>query len=420
MVQTKLEAVARQRWVVYAAIALAWLAVRALQVHFTDWGVGNDVHLYHRYARLWGAGRAPYVDFHPEYPPGALPIFLLPYLVKGGGGYPSAFGWEMALFDLAVTFVVVSWGRRLLPESPGAPLWLGLLYLATTTLLFPVLYSRFDLVPGALLICALYAVSAGARHAWLGSLLLGIAGGVKLWPLSLTPLFWGLAFRRGGPRHAFLSALQITVGMVLTALLLLPRAGWHVLDFMRYHAARGIQIESTWSTFALMLSSLGGPEASPVHEYGAFHVRGSAGDLFAQLSIPALLALALLPQLLAFRGHLGREADDRGRVTLCAAAATVLGFMVGGKVLSPQYMLWLAPLLPLLSGLPSKTLGRGLLVTGMLVACGLTTLVYPYWSPALEQREPGHIEALVAVGTRNLLLVALYVFCTLRVARRSP
>jgi hypothetical protein len=38
----------------------------------------------------------------------------------------------------------------------------------------------------------------------------------------------------------------------------------------------------------------------------------------------------------------------------------------------------------------------------------LTTAVYPYLSPALEQREPGHGYALLALGGRNLVLVGWY------------
>jgi len=38
----------------------------------------------------------------------------------------------------------------------------------------------------------------------------------------------------------------------------------------------------------------------------------------------------------------------------------------------------------------------------------LTTAVYPYLSPALEQREPGHGWALLALGGRNLLLIGWY------------
>jgi hypothetical protein len=56
---------------------------------------------------------------------------------------------------------------------------------------------------------------------------------------------------------------------------------------------------------------------------------------------------------------------------------------------------------------------------------GLTTAVYPYLSPALEQRAAGQGWALLCVGARNLLLIAWYftfflrAFGPLRVGRSS-
>ncbi len=380
-----------------------------MQLTWAGWGTGNDVRLYLRYAQRWGSGSAPYLDFHPEYPPGALPTFLAPYLVQGSHEYARAFAAEMALFDLVALLLVVASARRLAPDVPKAPWLAGLGYLAVTAALFPVLYTRFDLVPGALLLAALYAAYASPTG-WLGALLLGIAGGVKLWPLALVPLFLGLHFQRERLRGVVRGALAIGAGMLLTALPFLPRAGAHVLDFLRFHAARGIQIETTWSTLALLLNKLGVAQAHAVHTHGAFHVSGPVADWFAQLSVPALLLMALLPQALWMRAR-----SDAG--FLWAAAGGVLGFMVGGKVLSPQYMLWVAPLLPLLALLGASRRERLGIACVSLLAAALTSLVYPYWSPALEQRAPGHEAALLAVGSRNALLVALYVLACLRIVR---
>jgi hypothetical protein len=396
-------------WGLWASALGAWLLTRCAQLIFAGWGTGNDVRLYLHYAQRWGSGAAPYADFHPEYPPGALPVFLLPYLVQGRADYARAFAAEMALFDVASLLLVVAAARRLAPDAPRAP-WLAALgYLAVTAALFPVLYTRFDLVPGAVLLAALYA-SYAPSSAGLGALLLGIAGGVKLWPLALVPLFVGLAFQRERLRGSARSGLVLLAGLLLTALPFLPRAGLHVLDFLRFHAARGIQIESTWSTLALLLNKLGVADAHAVHNHGAFHVSGPVADWFARLSVPALLLMALLPQALWLRAR-----SNTG--IWWAAAASVLGFMVGGKVLSPQYMLWIAPLLPLLVLLGRSLRERIGIACASLLAAGLTSLVYPYWSPALEQRAPGHEAALLAVGTRNMLLTVLYVLACLRAAR---
>ncbi|HEX6241744.1 MAG TPA: glycosyltransferase family 87 protein, partial [Polyangiales bacterium] len=193
---------------------LAWWLARYLQVDVLGWGVGNDIHAYHHYAQQWGRGGAPYVTFHPEYPPGSLVVFLAPYLVGGPEEYGRAFAIEMALFDLASLWLVLAWSRRLFSDSLRAVVLAGVGYLACTAALFPVLYTRFDLAPGALLFGALLASYTPGW--WLaGAALLGVAGGVKLWPFALTPLFLLLSYRQGGWRRIALTCGGIAAGTLL-------------------------------------------------------------------------------------------------------------------------------------------------------------------------------------------------------------
>jgi hypothetical protein len=411
-----------------AALALGsalFALVRAAQIAWVELGTGNDVNLYLRYAKLWGGGRAPYADFHPEYPAGALPVFVVPWLFGGAKDYKPAFAAEMALFDLAALLMVIAFAHRARIQSGLTASWgaLGLAtagYLACTTALFPVLYSRFDLVPGALVLAALfvsYVRPLAIGSAFAGALLIGIAGGVKLWPLALVPLWLAMGYRRGALRGAFASAVGVGLGLFVTFAPFMPRAGFSLLNFLKYHAARGIQIESTWSTLALSLGRMGLIEATPVHDFGAFHVAGPVPSMLAKASTVLLLLLALAPQALAARRTLGTDADKAGHAALWATLGTTLGFVIGGKVLSPQFMLWVVPLLALLLALDtSSARTRSFLWVAALAAMVLTTVVYPYWSKALEAREDGQGTALLFVGTRNVLLVLIYAYVTWRAA----
>src|SRR5690349_18983534 len=77
----------QKAWTLFVVATLAWWLARYLQVDLLGWGVGNDIHAYHHYAQQWGRGGAPYVSFHPEYPPGSLLVFLAPFLVGGSEDY---------------------------------------------------------------------------------------------------------------------------------------------------------------------------------------------------------------------------------------------------------------------------------------------------------------------------------------------
>jgi len=397
-------------YVTYFGAACALLLVRAAQIKHLGWGSGYDVGLYHSYARSWASGAAPYVGFAPEYPPGALCLFLLPYLFSDGGeDYSHAFAYEMGLLDLASCLLVVAWARRLRPQSAGFPIRAALGYLVVSTALFPVIYSRFDLAPAALSIAALYLLY-GRYEGW-GSALLGAAAAVKLWPLALAPLAAIRAYRRAGLLGAARVACFTGLGVAAVVGPFVPRAGRLVARFLEYHGARGIEVGSTWASLAFVLDLLHISPAKPEHNFGAFHVGGPAATVFVKISTVATLACILIPPVRGWFTGLGGPNDRNGAIGLRVATATVLGFMIGGKVLSPQFALWLVPLLPLVATGP-------LTRAAAVLAAGLTTVEYPYTAAALEMVEPGHKVAVLCIVARNLLLVALYI-ALLRSTRSS-
>ncbi len=297
-------------YVTYFGAACALLLVRAAQIKHLGWGSGYDVGLYHSYARSWASGAAPYVGFAPEYPPGALCLFLLPYLFSDGGeDYSHAFAYEMGLLDLASCLLVVAWARRLRPQSAGFPIRAALGYLVVSTALFPVIYSRFDLAPAALSIAALYLLY-GRYEGW-GSALLGAAAAVKLWPLALAPLAAIRAYRRAGLLGAARVACFTGLGVAAVVGPFVPRAGRLVARFLEYHGARGIEVGSTWASLAFVLDLLHISPAKPEHNFGAFHVGGPAATVFVKISTVATLACILIPPASA-RGDRSAHAGGRG------------------------------------------------------------------------------------------------------------
>ena len=91
---------------------------------------------------------------------------------------------------------------------------------------------------------------------------------------------------------------------------------------------------------------------------------------------------------------------------MLASAAAVATMVALGKVFSPQYLIWLVPLVPLVRG------RRGILACALLFcALGLTQTWFPahYWPLALDQSEP-YAAFLVLRDLAVIVLAAVLVW----------
>jgi len=389
---------------------LLWLVFRLYQLALGCAGDGTDVALYHDYADQLRSGAAAGPQFRPEYPPGALTLFLLPATVTDDvASYHDAFAVLMAMFDLAICLLVFE-RARLRPRAPPQHALLhATLYLLISAALWPVLYARFDLVPAALVLGALHCLDRG-RDRWSWTLL-GVAVAVKLWPLALAPL-WVISTL--GPRGdatarpRFWTRIAIglscaVAGAALASLPVLPMIYDRFGTSVDYLAARGIQIESPWANVALLLARSGKTEVRVEEAFGSTQLAGPLPTLFAALALPMTVLPVLLPlvAVLLLRRRRAVVRLDDGEVLEHAVLAIALGCMIPAKVLSPQFVIWVAPLLALVARGPAGA------VLAFLTAA-LTTEVYPAGFNALAGWEPGHGRALVTLTARNALLIGWY------------
>src|SRR5436309_3561982 len=187
-------------------------------------------------------GAVPYRDFSLVYPPGALPVSLVPAL-----GDASAetfrvrfealmvFLGELMVVCVAAALVALGAGTARLLAALGfvalAPVALG-----------PVVVSRFDLWPAAVTAAALAALVAGRNR--LGHGVLGAAVAAKLFPVVIAPLALAYVWRRQGRREA-LACIAVLVSVVVVVfapfLVLAPGGVGHSLWSQ---ASRPLQIES--------------------------------------------------------------------------------------------------------------------------------------------------------------------------------
>jgi hypothetical protein len=280
----------------------------------------------------------PWRDVAVEYPPGS--VLLIEWLAVDD---EATLHDRLVLVGLASEALVIggvaaAWGRR----AAVAALALG-------TVLVPMGYVRLDLVAVALAVWALAADRRG-RPLMAGALL--TAGFlVKIWPVVLVAV---LVARRS---HR---SVAVTLGGVGAAVLAwLACAGLDgPAQVIGFRGATGWHVESLPGALVALLT---GHEVAL--ESGAFRI----GTAWWPLRLATLLASASVLVVVA-----RRRVPTSDRTDAASASAAVAALLAGSALLSPQYLLWLAPFAA--ATLAARLTG-GRPAAGAVVITGLTLAV---------------------------------------------
>jgi hypothetical protein len=385
--------VAQASWSRFADAPRAALAAAvAAALFFVSWGVLH--YGFYKRGDWMAAGYVPYRDFAVEYPPGALPAFVVPSLLADRGdfdGFRRVFEALMAACGAAAAaFVAVALVRV---EAGPARLAGGIALAAFAPLLLgSVVLSRFDLWPAAVTAAALAAVVSGRLR--LAFAVLGLAIAVKVYPAVLLPLFLAYAWRRRGPREAVVGlglCAAVVAACFVPFLVLAPHGVWRSIV---WQTTRPLQIESLGAAVLLAAHQVFGTGLTMRSGHGSQNLAGTAPDALSAVQTALQIAALLFVWWRFARGGAGRER------LLTASAAAVVAFAALGKVLSPQYLIWLGPLVALVAG------RRGAVAGALLVAAMVLTQLwfpYHYWSLALSfAARPSWL-----VLARDVVLVAL-------------
>lgn len=379
------------------ALALALFALSWLLLHhgFYERDQIVDTPVYESYGEAIENGEVPYRDFRVEYPPGALPMFVVPALADAD--YRVAFEWLMALCGGGLV-IAVALAARQLGLGFGTLAFVALSPLAIGS----VILTRFDLWPAMLASFALAALLYERMR--LGHVLLGASIAAKLYPAVFLPLTVAYAWRRHGRREALRCgalALGVVAAIYLPFFLVAPGG---VLSSLGRQLSRPLQIESLGSAVLLAAHQAFGAGIEMQSSHGSQNLAGAAPDVLAVLLSLAQVSVVVW---LWTRFARGREPS---RYELAAYSAAVLtAFVALGKVLSPQFLIWLVPVVPL-----ARRYGANALLLAALV---LTQLWFPfrYWD-LVREFDP---LASWLVLVRDLVLVALLVVLVRALRRES-
>ena len=303
----------------------------------------------------WIAGGGRLYDTVPsEYPLFANIIFAAVRYVSDlfrPDGYGFYFVWMVTAW-----FVYLYALYRVARDSTvlAAVAWL-----APASIYFALL--RFDLYPVVATLMALFAIR---RTSYVeGALWLGVAIALKGYALFLLPAYCVFVMRQRGPLAAIKVGAVALAPMLLGLLAVLIFVGWDgMLAPFRFHAARPFNSESTYDAINYLFG-------------GSFLPRGDRARRAAQILQVgcSLAAAAMLP----------RSFEDLVNAFLFA----MLGFMSFSIFYSPQFVLWILPLV-------CFSASRGILISAVL----FSWLTYLYFPIAFDLAQAGHGAGMLKVA----------------------
>jgi hypothetical protein len=166
---------------------------------------------------------------------------------------------------------------------------------------------------------------------------------------------------------------------------------------MKFQVDRGLEVESVYAGAILLAAATGLTAADLTYDETSWHVRTAwSGRVRNATFILQLAALAAV----CWRYYRSGASD-----LVRWSAAGVVAFVVASNILSPQFMLWILPLIALIGG------RLGMLARRIfLPCCAATSLVFPWCFLDLVHRAPF---AVVLVNLRNALLLGLFLLLLL-------
>lgn len=292
-----------------------------------------------------------------------------------------------ALNAVAIWFLT----RRSMRGRGVAPAWWLLIFLVFLG------YLSFARVEGVAAPIVLIGMLYAARQPVVASVLLSIATWIKVWPAAVILSLLIAARKR---LQVFLAGVVVTAVVVFGTWLAggLPR----IADFMINQGSRGMQLEATFSTPWVWLSVFGiaDSEIADNTAINSSEVYGPGTEVAAYLMQPLLIVAVVLGTALLIRSL--RRGADRGELFYEGALMMTTVLIVFNKVGSPQFMVWLAPVV--VAGLVydwQRWRTPAALLMGIAV---VTFVIYPLFYTPLIHANP----IMAAVLTiRNVLLVLL-------------
>jgi len=210
----------------------------------------------------------------------------------------------------------------------------------------PILISRYDLIPAVMVLVSLYAFSQNKHK--LSWAILAIGMMTKLYPAIIAPIFLLYYFRHRQHRRIITGVTTFAIATVIIIvpwLLICPDGFWYSFT---YHAQRGLQLESTYSSFLLLGHTLG-ITSVPIEEILKVQtVTSPLANMLATISPIIVILSAAAVYWLFYNSQRAKTNIESSSSSITRpnianitnySLLVILTFMLTNKVFSPQFII---------------------------------------------------------------------------------
>jgi hypothetical protein len=349
------------------------------------------------------ASQTPEKPFHIlpfEYPLLTMIPFSLVLLTNPYIGYQQAFACEMLWVAVFIYFLL-----RYQKSRIAAIIFATFLIIGG----WSTAVARFDLIPAGLTLVALLLAE---RKKWNSAFVfLMLAVFFKIYPIILFPLFLIAQQKQlKNPKnlHERFTPLLTTIGLsILLILISFLFSVKGTVGPLGYFQNRPFQIESFWASLLFVFQSWSNP-LTITYQYGSMNLQSPVDHIIAPWSTFSFLFGLIFVYWLYYRK----------KCTLAVAVVcTLLITLLTGKVLSPQYLIWIAPLLAYIAESKPK-----LIIIPWIIISILTSWIYPYiYNSANNGMYTPQTMPLfyLVIASRNIILL-LFILSLLLQCWRKP
>lgn len=380
--------------------------------------LSHDVQVYYCYNYLFQRGYdqttpqsytymcGTYANEYPlpahHFLPNEYPILsLIPFLF----GPPNSLPTYNLTFEILMSLVFVGVGF-ILYRQRKASLTAFLIYSLLGNIVITL--NRFDLIPSLFVLLSL--ISALKKQFLLSYLLLAISVMFKLYSLPLLlPLFIAEQ-QQFKSRTSFLQRLRGIAIFLLTIILIQSIAVLinpaNSLNPLAFFLRRPVHIDSLAASVIWLLSTLGVPSCIFL-SYNSLNIAAQTCSMQISSGLGIwgeLLSLIFLLTLIGLSVKIITNQVKQRLDLPQACIGILLAILITNKVFSPQYLLWVSPLIAFRYGLNLKVL---IWWSGI---CLLTSLFYPFLYGVGYHSVMGTNILFFAMLIRNCLLLIFTIY----------